>query len=96
MRRAAKIDANQTAIVSALQAAGASVQSLAAVGNGVPDLLVGRASRIWLIECKDGNKPPSARQLTPDQREWIDAWRGTPVVVAYGPDDALRAIGALC
>ena len=93
--RAAKIDANHTAIVKAIRAVGASVQSLAAVGKGVPDLLVGKDGKTWLIECKDGANAPSARQLTPDQREWIDAWRGTPVVVAYGPDDALRAIGAI-
>jgi hypothetical protein len=41
MRRAAKIDANQPQIVEALRKAGATVHSLAAVGNGIPDLLVG-------------------------------------------------------
>lgn len=40
MRRAAKIDANQPEIISALEAAGCLVLSLAAVGNGVADLLV--------------------------------------------------------
>lgn len=44
MRRAARTDANQTAIVEALRKCGASVQSLAAVGKGVPDLLVGLRS----------------------------------------------------
>jgi hypothetical protein len=34
VRRAAKVDANQAAIVEALRACGASVQSLAAVGFG--------------------------------------------------------------
>ncbi|HJP47915.1 hypothetical protein [Acinetobacter venetianus] len=41
MRRAAKIDANQTEIVKALRKFGASVQSLASTGKGCPDLLVG-------------------------------------------------------
>ena len=41
MRQAAKVDDNQAAIVEALRSLGASVESLAAVGKGVPDLLVG-------------------------------------------------------
>ena len=41
MRRAARIDRNQPEIVKALRQVGAHVTSLAAVGDGVPDLLVG-------------------------------------------------------
>jgi hypothetical protein len=63
MRRAAKVDANQTEIVQALRQIGAVVQSLAAVGNGCPDLLVGYRNRLFLLELKDGNKPPSAQKL---------------------------------
>jgi len=40
MRRTAKVDANHREIVDALRRIGAGVQSLAGVGNGVPDLLV--------------------------------------------------------
>jgi hypothetical protein len=50
MRRAAKVDANQTEIVQALRQIGAVVQSLAAVGNGCPDLLVGYRNRLFLLE----------------------------------------------
>jgi hypothetical protein len=95
MRRAAKVDATQDAIVQALRAAGAKVQSLAPVGNGVPDLLVGFRSTLRLIEVKDGNKPPSARKLTPEQEKWHAEWNGLPISIACGPDDALRAIGAI-
>ena len=42
MRRAAKIDDNQAVIVKALRKAGCEVMSLAAIGNGCPDLLVYR------------------------------------------------------
>lgn len=94
MRRAAKVDANQAQIVSALQAAGASVQSLAALGDGVPDLLVGFRSQNWLLEIKDGSKPPSARELTGDQIRWHIGWRGHAMVV-NSVDEALIAIGAL-
>ena len=81
MRRAAKTDANQTRIVDALRKAGASVQSLAAVGDGVPDLLVGYKCETVLMEVKDGNKPPSERKLTPDQERWHAEWSGHPVYV---------------
>lgn len=95
MRRAAKIDATQTAIVSALRAAGATVQSLAAVGDGVPDLLVGIRGHTILMECKDGRQPPSKQKLKPLQLEWHAAWRGGTLCVVDGPEAALRAIGAV-
>lgn len=95
MRRAAKIDANQTQVVEALRAAGATVQSLAAVGQGVPDLLVGFQGKTLLMEVKDGRKPPSQRQLTEDQLKWHGAWRGGPVAIVDGPDAALRMLGVL-
>ena len=95
MRRAAKIDANQTQVVEALRAAGATVQSLAAVGQGVPDLLVGFQGKTLLMEVKDGRKPPSQRQLTEDQLKWHGVWRGGPVAIVDGPDAALRMLGLL-
>ena len=94
MRRAARVDANQDAIVSALRAAGASVQPLSAVGQGVPDLLIGFRGVNLLMEVKDGAKPPSARRLTEDQIQWHGAWNG-PVCVVDGPEAALRAIGVI-
>jgi Holliday junction resolvase len=89
MRRAAKIDATQDAIVSALRAAGASVQSLATVGNGCPDLLCAIRGQNVLFECKTGNKEPNELQ-----KRWHIEWRA-PVYVVRSPDDALRAIGAI-
>lgn len=95
MRRAAKIDANQEQIVQALRAAGATVQSLAGVGVGVPDLLVGHQGKTVLLEVKDGRKVPSARRLTEDQLKWHGAWRGGPLAVVDGVDAALRVLGML-
>lgn len=94
MRRAAKVDANQAEIVAALRAVGATVQPLHAVGQGCPDLLVGYRGINFLLEVKDGEKPPSARKLTPDQVSWHDTWRGT-VHVVMNPKIALEIIGAL-
>jgi Holliday junction resolvase len=93
--RAAKIDANHEQVVSALRAAGASVQSLAGVGKGVPDLLVGFQGKTLLMEVKDGRKTPSARRLTEDQLKWHGAWNGGPLAVVDGVDAALRMLGVL-
>lgn len=94
MRRAAKVDDNQAAIVKALRDAGAIVEPLHAVGKGCPDLLVGYQRFNWLIEVKDGSKPPSARGLTDRQILWHSVWRGQ-VAIAESELDALRIIGAV-
>lgn len=95
MRRAAKIDANQTQVVSALRAAGVSVQSLAAVGNGVPDLLCGFRGKLSLLEVKDGSKVKSARKLTTAQTDWHAIWADMPLFVVETPEQALKALGAI-
>ena len=94
MRRAAKVDANQRQVVAALRGAGATVQLLHAVGEGCPDLLVGHLGVNYLLEVKDGQKPPSAQKLTPQQEIWHQDWRGHRVVV-NSPEAALAAIGVI-
>ena len=94
MRRAARIDANQTQIVSALRSVGASVELLSAVGKGCPDLLVGYRGMNLLMEVKDGKKPPSERKLTSDQIVWHREWKGV-VTVVNSVDEALFAIGVI-
>ena len=92
--RAAKIDANQNEIVKALRKMGATVQSLAAVGDGVPDLLVGYQGKSYLIEVKDGSKVPSARKLTPDQEVWHKKWTGGTLRIANSAQEALDILEA--
>ena len=94
MRRAAKVDANQAEIVAALRKAGAGVCDLSAVGQGCPDLLASYRGQWFLIEVKDGQKPPSARQLTPDQNKWHAQHRAT-VRIVTSVTGALEAIGAI-
>lgn len=91
MRRAAKADANQLEIVQALRAVGCSVQSLATVGHGCPDLLVGRGGRNFLLELKAGDNAPSRRRLTVWQVDWHQTWRGT-VAVVQSVDEALEVV----
>lgn len=95
MRRAAKVDANQQKIVEILRSAGATVQSLAAIGHGCLDLLVGWGGKTLLMEIKDGSKVPSAQKLTEDQIKWHGAWMGGPLAVVDGPEAALRMLGVL-
>jgi Holliday junction resolvase len=93
--RAAKVDANHVQVVEALRAAGATVQSLAVVGKGVPDLLVGHQGHTLLMEVKDGDKSPSKRKLTEDQLKWHREWNGGTLAVVDGPEAALRALGVI-
>jgi Holliday junction resolvase len=92
MRRASKVDENQSTIVAALRVVGCSVLPLHAVGQGCPDLLVARNGDMILLEVKDGNKPPSRRTLTPDQVEFHAAWRGR-IAVVCSVREAMEAVG---
>jgi hypothetical protein len=87
-----RVDANQAEIVAALRRCGCSVQVLSMVGKGCPDLLVGRDYRNYLLEVKDGSKPPSKRQLTPDEVEWHADWLGRVNTVA-NIEEALAVVG---
>lgn len=88
MRRAAKIDANQGQITTALKQAGATVKSLAAVGEGFPDLVVGFRDRNLLMEVKQ----PKGK-LTAQQLDLISSWRGLIHVVTTA-EEALAALEA--
>lgn len=89
MRLKAKRDANHQTIVDCCRSLGMSVLDLGAVGHGAPDLVVGLANINVLVEIKDGDKPPSARQLTPDQQEFFATWHGELWVVK-DTQDCLR------
>lgn len=91
MRRAARLDSNHVDVVKALRSAGMTVQSLAAVGQGVPDLLVGWRGLNLLAEVKDGDKKPSAQALTVAEQEWHATWGGH-VVVVRDADEAVEAM----
>lgn len=94
MRRAARVDTNHAEVADALRAIGCTVESLAAKGQGVPDLLIGYRGRTILLEVKDGRRPPSERRLTEDQIKWHGAWRGGPLAVVCDVESAIRAVMA--
>lgn len=62
MRR--KIDQNQNQIVEALRKAGAEWIPTSGDPSIGFDGIACRAGKIWLIEVKDGSKPPSKQRLT--------------------------------
>lgn len=76
MRRAAKIDTNQPAIVHGLRKAGLSVAITSSLGDGFPDLVVGRAGVTYLLEVKHGKG-----DLTDDEREFSERWQGHYAIV---------------
>ena len=84
MRYAARVDANQTQIVSALRAAGAYVWII-----GLPvDLLVGYKNHTFLMEIKDGPK----KRLTKLQEDFFEKWGGSTLCRVDGPEAALNMI----
>jgi hypothetical protein len=87
MRRAARVDANQEQIVSALRGAGAYVWII-----GLPvDLLVGYKGHTFLMELKSG---PSKR-LTKLQADFFENWKGGTLCRIDCPEAALRMIGVV-
>ena len=84
MRRAARVDANQAAIVQALRSAGAYVWII-----GLPvDLLVGYKNHTLLVEVKTTAK----KRLTPLQDDFFQHWIGGTLVRIDSPEAALRML----
>lgn len=62
------------------------------LGDGFPDLVIGVNGWTILMELKDGYKPPSKRQLTPDQQRFHASWTGGPLCIVYDVQGALNAV----
>lgn len=88
MRRAARVDANQTQVIEALRAAGAYVWII-----GLPvDLLVGYKNHTMLMEIKAGPK----KRLTALQQDFFEKWAGGTLVRVDGAEAALAALRVIC
>lgn len=61
-------------------------------GDGIPDLLVGFQGKTALLECKDGDKPPSKRVLTPAEQKFFDEWRGGTLAIVNSVDEAIAVV----
>lgn len=75
MRYAARADRNQKQIMYELRALGYSVRTTHRIGQGFPDLAVGKFSRTVLVELKMPGEP-----LTADEHEFFDTWTGAAIV----------------
>lgn len=84
MRRAARVDGNQAAIIAAARQLGFRVLDLSKVGNGCPDLLLysPRTRRLALVEVK----MPKGR-LRALQERFMQEW---PVAVVRTLDDLMK------
>lgn len=91
MRRAARTDDNHSEVMEALKKAAMKPLSLASMGKGCPDILVGFRGINLLLEVKDGAKKPSERVLTADERNFFATWPGHAEVVE-SPEDAVIAV----
>ena len=91
MRRASRVDDNQAEIVAILRYVGCSVTSLASIGRGCPDIVVGHNGVNFLLEIKDGRRCRSRRKLTPEEKKWHEAWKGQ-VAVVESVEDALSVV----
>jgi hypothetical protein len=76
VRKFGRIDDNQKVIVKQLRNYGCSVLSIASIGNGAPDIIVGFKGNNYLFELKDSSKPKSAQKLTADEIAFAGSWRG--------------------
>ena len=87
-RKRGKVDRNHKEIVDALrQAYGPRcVVSLASIGDGCPDILVGIRGYNILMEIKS-----EGGRLTNDQIHMINEWQGQ-ITLVYTVEEALAAI----
>lgn len=83
MRRAAKRDISEPAIVQALEQSGATVFRL----DRPVDLLIGYRGRTYIAECKTGRGKLNANQVA-----FIEAWKGNTVPVLRTVEDAVDFI----
>lgn len=86
-RVAYRVDSNQAEIVAALREIGATVQILAAVGSGCPDILCGYHNRNYLAEIKASPTSP----MTADEATWHKRWHGQ-VSIWYTPEQAVDEV----
>lgn len=88
--RIRKVDKNQPDIVKRFRDLGCTVAITSSLGNGFPDLVCSKEVGVtytyqrctFLVEIKDGSKPPSARKLTVDEQAFHDNWQGEIYVIS--------------
>lgn len=104
-----KRDANHGEVVATLKRAGVYVIDLAAVGGGIPDLLVAYQGHLSFLEIKNPERRQGnnrvvkgvpvyvADDLSDSQALWLAEYgdKGPPIRIVYSGAEALAAIGAV-
>ncbi len=90
MRRAARRDANEDQIVSAMLACGAYVTKINDAGRF--DLLCWYRGHTLLLEVKDGRRAPSEQKLTPAEEKFHREWPGDNLHIVTGVEEALALL----
>jgi hypothetical protein len=88
MRRAPRKDANHRRVGERFRVLGFEMEDTSGVGNGFGDWLGASKRTGWtfMIEVKDGDKPPSARKLTPAEEKFHARWPGPLFIVETDAD----------
>ena len=87
MRKYGKTDIIQKQCVEAAKKLGASVVSLASIGGGCPDLLVGFRGKNFLLELKSTPKA----SITKDQKIFHEVFEGS-IKVIYSVDELIETL----
>lgn len=93
MYKKRRVDANQASIVKDLRKLGYSVAITSYVGNGFPDIVVGKSGMNYLFELKDGEKCASQQKLTEFEKKFSENWQGQ-FHVAKSIDDILYTLNS--
>lgn len=102
--RKAHKDINHDEVKEDLLRLGFSVQDLHMVGRGCPDMLLGKHKQTFLVELKSDREyavknrsATSVRRgkLEESQVQWIENWRGSPVIVARTTEEILAKISEM-
>lgn len=93
MRRAARKDANHNAVASEFERLGCSFIDLSGTPCGF-DGAAGYGGLSIMVEIKDGEKPPSARKLTPNEEKVHARWTGGKRLV-MNMDDVAATVKTL-
>lgn len=93
LRRAARVDANQSEIVKGLRKLGAYVLITSQLKNAF-DILVGYNNQLYIIEIKDGDKPVAQRYLTEGEIKCMEGFSkvGVPYHVINSLDEAISLL----
>jgi hypothetical protein len=93
MRRAARKDLNHNDIAGHLRSLGWSVLDTSRLGDGFPDMVIGKPGFACVMEVKSDTKP-STLALTEKERKVRDRWDG-PYIVATSKEDALAQLACM-